>query len=93
MAEAIQIRAVCRGPLGPLFIFRKIPLKQALATAHPAKFPDAVERAIGQRPALPPRLASLLDLPERAPHLAHDLVAVQDYVRRHARALPAGALP
>jgi threonine synthase len=65
----------------------------ALATAHPAKFPDAVERAIGQRPALPPRLQSLLDLPERAPHLAHDLVAVQDYVRQHARALPAGVLP
>jgi threonine synthase len=65
----------------------------ALATAHPAKFPEAVERAIGQRPVLPPRLATLLDRPERTPHLANDLVAVQDYVRRYARALPAGALP
>ena len=37
-----------------------------LATAHPAKFPDAVERAIGVRPALPDRLA---DLDERAPGL------------------------
>ena len=31
----------------------------SLATAHPAKFPDAIERAIGIRPALPPRLAAL----------------------------------
>ena len=31
-----------------------------LATAHPAKFPDAVERATGIRPPLPERLADLL---------------------------------
>ncbi len=37
----------------------------ALATAHPAKFPDAVERATGVRPQLPARLADLLDRPER----------------------------
>ena len=37
----------------------------ALATAHPAKFPDAVERATGVRPALPARLADLFDRPER----------------------------
>ena len=36
-----------------------------LATAHPAKFPDAVERATGLRPRLPPHLADLLDRPER----------------------------
>ena len=36
-----------------------------LATAHPAKFPDAVEAATGVRPALPERLADLLDRPER----------------------------
>ncbi len=31
-----------------------------LATAHPAKFPDAVRRATGQAPAVPPRLAALV---------------------------------
>jgi threonine synthase len=65
----------------------------ALATAHPAKFPDAVERAIGKKPELPPRLAALLGRPERTPHLPHDLAAVQHFVRQHARALPAGATP
>ena len=39
--------------------------KVALATAHPAKFPDAVERAIGVRPELPERLADLFDRRER----------------------------
>ena len=38
----------------------------SLATAHPAKFPDAVEAAIGTRPALPDRMA---DLFEREEHL------------------------
>ena len=37
----------------------------AAATAHPAKFPDAMEAAIGQRPPLPQRLADLYDRPER----------------------------
>ena len=32
----------------------------ALSTAHPAKFPDAVERATGLRPALPPHMADLM---------------------------------
>jgi threonine synthase len=52
-----------------------------LATAHPAKFPDAVERATGVRPALPPALADLFERPERTEHLPNDLLAVQDYVR------------
>ncbi len=37
----------------------------ALATAHPAKFPDAVEAATGVHPALPPRLAAMMRAPER----------------------------
>src|SRR5262249_24655842 len=45
----------------------------ALATAHPAKFPDAVERATGRRPALPPPLSDLLDRPERVEVLPNDL--------------------
>jgi len=48
-----------------------------LATAHPAKFPDAVERATGLRPALPPRLADLMDRPERLTRLPGRLDAVQ----------------
>jgi threonine synthase len=57
----------------------------ALACAHPAKFPDAVAAACGVRPALPARLADLLERPERRPRLANDLRAVEDYVRAHAR--------
>jgi threonine synthase len=58
-----------------------------LATAHPAKFPDAIEQAIGIRPALPPRLADLMDRPERLVRLKNDLTAIEDYVRAQARPL------
>ena len=56
-----------------------------LSTAHPAKFPDAVEQATGVRPALPAHLADLFDLPERTAHLANDLCDVQAFVRSVAR--------
>ena len=49
----------------------------ALATAHPAKFPDAVETATGIRPALPPRMADLFDRPERVTRMPNDLAALQ----------------
>ncbi|MBI1179471.1 MAG: threonine synthase [Alphaproteobacteria bacterium] len=52
----------------------------ALATAHPAKFPDAVEAASGIRPALPPHLADLMERPERYEILPNDLKSVQDYI-------------
>jgi threonine synthase len=48
-----------------------------LATAHPAKFPDAVEAATGIRPALPPRMADLLDRPERVSRVDNDLGAIE----------------
>ncbi len=51
-----------------------------LATAHPAKFPDAVEQATGSRPPLPSRLADLFDRPERFDRLAADVDAVQAHV-------------
>ena len=54
-----------------------------LATAHPAKFPDAVERAIGLRPALPPQLADLLQRPERAAALPNDIEKLKTFVRDH----------
>jgi threonine synthase len=51
-----------------------------LATAHPAKFPDAVEQATGVRPALPAHLADLFDLPEHVTRLPNDLAVVKDFV-------------
>ncbi len=53
----------------------------ALATADPAKFPDAVEAATGSRPALPARLVDLLDRDERVTGLPNDLAAVDRFVR------------
>jgi len=52
----------------------------ALATAHPAKFPDAVEWATGTRPPLPERLADLFDREERFDVLPNDVAAVRAHV-------------
>ncbi|GLS88906.1 threonine synthase [Cypionkella aquatica] len=52
-----------------------------LATAHPAKFPDAVESAMGVRPNLPPRMADLFDRPERVTRVPNDLGALQALIR------------
>ncbi|SLN57919.1 Threonine synthase [Pseudoruegeria aquimaris] len=53
----------------------------ALATAHPAKFPDAVERACGQRPALPARMADLFEREERLTEVPNDLAALEALIR------------
>jgi len=53
----------------------------ALATAHPAKFPDAVESASGVRPELPARLADLYDRDEHMKILPNSLDALRDFVR------------
>ncbi|OYY92052.1 MAG: threonine synthase [Sphingomonas sp. 28-66-16] len=58
-----------------------------LATAHPAKFRDAVERATGARPVLPARVGDLFDREERFATLPATFAAVTDYVA--ARATPA----
>jgi threonine synthase len=63
---------------------RSVPVV-ALATAHPAKFPDAVEQATGVRPALPAHLANLLSRRERYDVLPPDLGKIQDYVLAHRR--------
>ena len=55
-----------------------------LATAHPAKFRDAVERATGQRPGLPTRVGDLFEREERMVELPGDYAAVVDYVTAHA---------
>ena len=53
----------------------------SLATAHPAKFPDAVEQASGVHPPLPPRMASLYERPERLTRIANDLGAIEDLIK------------
>jgi threonine synthase len=67
---------------------RAIPMV-ALACAHPAKFPDAVEAATGIRPALPPHLADLMMRRERITVLPNDTAAVQRFIGAHARPLTA----
>ncbi len=52
-----------------------------LATAHPAKFPDAVEEASGIRPGLPPRMADLFEREERMTRVEDDLGALQEIIR------------
>jgi threonine synthase len=51
-----------------------------LATAHPAKFPDAVEAATGIRPPLPPRMADLMERPERVTRVPDDLAAIETLI-------------
>jgi threonine synthase len=51
-----------------------------LSTAHPAKFPDAVEAALGSVPSVPARLAGLSALPERAETLASDTALIRGFI-------------
>ncbi len=57
-----------------------------LATAHPAKFRDAVERAVGVRPALPSRVGDLFGREEHYTQLAGDYETSRDFVLKHAAA-------
>ncbi len=59
---------------------RDVPIIAA-ATAHPAKFPDAVQRATGQRPPLPPALADLYEREERFTCAPNSLDAIEAQVR------------
>jgi len=66
----------------------------ALGTAHAAKFPDAIERAIGVRPPLPPFMADMLGKTERFTVLANDQAAVERFIRERVdqgRALKAAS--
>lgn len=58
-----------------------------LSTAHPAKFPDAIEKITGQRPPLPERLDNLMTDTERFGHLPNDLATVEAFVEDRARAV------
>ena len=73
VAEALAGAGVLADPSVPVV---------CLATAHPAKFPDAVEAAVGVRPALPDALGDLFEREERVEHCPADLASVQALVRR-----------
>ncbi|MEP2578936.1 MAG: threonine synthase [Roseibium sp.] len=61
-----------------------------LGTAHPAKFPDAVEKASGVRPELPENLKNMMAAEERQQVLAADQGVVERFIEEHARAVTAG---
>src|SRR5271169_603582 len=63
----------------------------ALATAHPAKFSDAVERATGIRPTQPPALGELFEKRERMTVLPNDFDLVKQFIGAHARRMGAAA--
>jgi threonine synthase len=56
----------------------------AAATAHPAKFPDAIEKAVGSRPPLPPHLSDLYERKEHFIRAPNDLAAIEACVRNFA---------
>lgn len=51
-----------------------------LSTAHPAKFPEAVNRAIGRDPAMPAALKKVMDLPEKLECLPNDLSLLRQFI-------------
>jgi threonine synthase len=56
-----------------------------LATAHPAKFGDAVEAAVGMRAALPERIGGLMEKEERYATLPATFEGVTGYIAERAR--------
>jgi len=75
---AIGLHAACAAGIAPA-----IPVV-TLATAHPAKFTDAVEQATGLRPMLPTRVGDLFEREERLTALPGDYAAVAEFVAAHA---------
>ncbi len=73
VAGALQLAKKVTGPV------------VSLACAHPAKFPDAVEKAIGIRPDLPAHLSGLFDREEYVDVLPNDIQTLKDFVRNHAQ--------
>jgi threonine synthase len=57
-----------------------------LATAHPAKFRDAVERATGSRPHMPARIGDLFERQERYDVLPAEFDTITAYIAERARA-------
>ncbi len=79
LAAAEDLRAEFAGPV------------VVLSTAHPAKFPEAVQRATGTAPPLPPQLKGLYEGVERVTALGHDLAQVRAFIaERSGRSGPYG---
>ncbi|GAB5506761.1 MAG: threonine synthase [Rhizobiaceae bacterium] len=76
-ATAVHVARQHRDAASPMVV---------LATAHPAKFPDAVEAACGTKPDLPAWLSGLMDRPEKFEVLSSDLKMLEDYIEERARA-------
>jgi threonine synthase len=68
---AVAVAAAAHLGAGPKII---------LSTAHPAKFPDAVRRAIGQAPPAPPALAALENLAEKQDIMANNLSLLRQFI-------------
>jgi len=60
----------------------------SLATAHPAKFPEATEQATGVHPELPHHLSDLMTRPEHFDVLDNDLTAVQNFIQTKSEPRP-----
>ncbi|MEX0970277.1 MAG: threonine synthase [Paracoccaceae bacterium] len=76
-AVGVKVAQDCRGDASvPMVV---------LATAHAAKFPDAVKAATGIRPGLPPHMADLFERAERQMRVANDLEALKAVVRERRR--------
>jgi threonine synthase len=71
-AIGVRVAEDLRDPATPMI---------TLATAHPAKFPDAVEKASGIRPPLPNRMADLYERPERLTQVENDLTALEHLIQ------------
>ncbi|MGH6919340.1 MAG: threonine synthase, partial [Geminicoccaceae bacterium] len=77
-AVGIRVGRQCRlDPATPLV---------CLATAHPGKFPEAVQRATGVTPALPARLADLHERAERFAVLPNELGAIKAHIEQSVMA-------
>ncbi|MEZ5779076.1 MAG: threonine synthase [Paracoccaceae bacterium] len=70
-AVGVAVAEANRDPVAPMI---------TLATAHPAKFPDAVQKAMGHRPPLPDRMADLFTRAERVTSVPNDLAALEALV-------------
>ncbi len=77
-ATAVRVAANSKASAAPRIV---------LGTAHPAKFPAAVEAACGVSPQLPSWLAGLTTSEEKYTVLPSDKKMLEDYISRHARAV------
>lgn len=71
-AIGVHVAEALRDPAVPMI---------TLATAHPAKFPDAVEQATGLRPPLPARMADLFHREERVTRVTNDLAQLETLIK------------